>query len=261
MLYIAAYLSDRGRVRDNNEDTCYAFDDQTNHDTNIMDYGIYIVADGMGGHQAGEIASRMAVEMIVSTLKESLIDSRSGIDYKKLMVEVLEKANSAIYSMAQNDTALAGMGTTITAGLRINNQLYLGHAGDSRAYLVRENHIYRLTSDHSLVANLMKAGMITEQEARVHPDRNKIFRSLGTSESIAIDTYWNIANNDSLLLKVDDILLLCTDGLHGAVEDDEIRSIVLIAEDPHQACKQLIATANKYGGADNISVVVVKSVK
>jgi protein phosphatase len=259
MMFSSAYLSDKGLLRQNNEDVCYALDVYSNHGSSSIDYGLYLVADGMGGHQAGEVASRTAVDLIIKIINEIMLNSSTINNYSQLLVNAITQANNAVYSLAQNNTELAGMGTTVTVGLRIYDHLYIGHAGDSRAYLFRNKESIRLTNDHSLVANLIKAGMITEEEARTHPDRNKIYRSLGTSSDISIDTYKNIANNDSLSLISGDILLFCTDGLHGLIDDKAIQTVVAGNTDLHQGCKQLIAEANLLGGVDNISVVLVKS--
>lgn len=259
MIYFSSFASDQGLVRKNNEDFCYALDSRADNDANPLNFGIYIVADGMGGHQAGEVASRTAGEMIIARLMENLIPSGDSRYYSDLLVNAITEANNTLYTMAQGNREFTGMGTTITTALRINDQLYLGHAGDSRAYLFREDEIIRLTEDHSLVANLIKAGMITEKEAKTHPDRNKIYRSLGTAAEITIDTYRTIMDKDSLILRSGDILLFCTDGLHGLLEDSEIQNIVLSSADPYEACQQLITHANGMGGNDNISVVIVKS--
>ena len=259
MIFYTCCMSDKGLVRLNNEDTCYCQEADNNRKSDSHDYALYMVADGMGGHQAGEVASGTAIEHIVSAVNKTLISGTLQEDYTQILVNAIIDTNTVLYALSQTKPDLAGMGTTLTAGLRIAERLYLGHVGDSRAYLFRNNETIRLTNDHSLVANLIKAGMISEQEARTHPDRNKIFRSLGTSPDITVDTYRNIAGNDSLPLMPDDILLFCTDGLHGLMDDEEIQTIVAGSTDLHHTCKQLIAEANTRGGTDNISVVMVKS--
>ncbi len=258
MKYDSGCASDRGLVRENNEDSCYCQEIPPAPGDALSKYGIYIVADGMGGHRAGEIASRTAVETIIASLAANP-GSIPQEDYGARLVDAIVAANNAIYTAAQNDKALVGMGTTVTAALLINDRAFLGHAGDSRAYLFRDRKIIRLTSDHSLVANLVKAGMISEQEARTHPDRNKIYRSLGTDRNVAVDTYRTVTETDSLGLRSGDILLLCTDGLHSMLEDNEIQTVVRGAGTARDICSRLIADANRRGGFDNTSVIVVKA--
>ena len=259
MQFETAMLSNKGRVRDHNEDSCFALEAgrSTNPTTNY--YGLYLIADGMGGHQAGEIASSKAVEIISSSILERIIENSVGLDFFQLVLEAIEKANGEIYNMAQSNPAYSGMGTTATIGLRIDNQLYLGHVGDSRAYLIRNKEILQLTHDHSLVASLVKSGMITKAEAMQHPDRHKIFRCLGISPNVSIDTYKETDNRDSLTLQKGDSLVFCTDGLINYTSDVEILKTLNLAKSASDACQQLVYMANERGGDDNISIIVVKS--
>jgi serine/threonine protein phosphatase PrpC len=252
-----ATLSERGLVRDNNEDSSFMFETSLPVGSRAVSLGIYIVADGMGGHQAGEIASKMAVQIISATLLERFKASESMTSPYLLVKEAFNKANAEIYARAHASPLLSSMGTTATLGLRLDDRLYLGHIGDSRAYLIRAGKIKQLTEDHSVVAQLLKAGMITPEEAETHPDRGKILRCLGTSAQVAIDTNSQRDNKDQLILKGDDSLVFCTDGLTRHVSDNEILVCVKKA-DAYTACGDLIRLANSRGGEDNISLIIVK---
>jgi serine/threonine protein phosphatase PrpC len=227
-----AALSETGRVRDNNEDSYHA------------DGRVFIVADGMGGHRAGEVASAAAIEEFLSSEDESREESplermRAGI----------QAANHALYHMALNNPRLEGMGTTFTAVL-LEGYAYLGHVGDSRAYLYRGNELRLLTRDHSLVDKMVREGFISSKEARVHPQRNVILRALGVSDELEADI-------DSLSVQDGDLLLLCSDGLSGFVEDAELEAIVSGGGELEERCRRLVDTANDHGGTDNITVILI----
>jgi serine/threonine protein phosphatase PrpC len=253
-----ATLTDKGMVRDNNEDSSFVLETSLPTASGIVSLGIYIVADGMGGHQAGEVASKIAVEAISTTLLNNMKhkgESKSPFLYIK---QAIEKANAEIHARACSNPHLSSMGTTVTLGLRLGDRLYLGNVGDSRAYLIRGGRIKQLTEDHSVVAQLLKVGMITPEEAKTHPDRGKILRCLGTSAQVAIDTYIHSGNENKLILQGDDSLVFCTDGLTGHVSDDEILDSVQNGGDSHSVCRDLVRLANLRGGEDNISLIVVK---
>ena len=254
-----AMLSDRGMVREKNEDSCFALETSQSRNSQVTYYGLYLIADGMGGHHAGEIASAKVSEIIPSTILENIKTSATEPMFSQLVLGALERANTIIYNMAQNNPALSGMGTTATLGLRVDNQLYIGHVGDSRAYLLRGEEIVQLTRDHSLVASLIETGMITREEAKSHPERNKIYRCLGNTPNVSIDTYREIGNADSLTLQIGDSLVFCTDGLTNYVSDKEVLITVNDSNSASHACQQLIFIANQRGGGDNISTIVVKS--
>jgi protein phosphatase len=146
------------------------------------------------------------------------------------------------------------MGTTVTLGLRIGQNLYIGHVGDSRAYLIRNRNIMQLTEDHSVVASLVKERVITSDEAKTHPDRGKIFRCLGNAPSVSVDKL----KEGKLQLQAGDVLILCTDGLVSNVSDDELLSVVTKEAAAHESCSQLISLANERGGDDNITAIVIK---
>jgi protein phosphatase len=205
----------------------------------------------MGGHQAGEVASKVAAETISATLLDSLRRARRLQSPSRLVKRAIQKANAKIYKMASTNPQLSAMGTTLTLGLRLDNLLYLGHVGDSRAYLIRKGKMQQLTEDHSVVASLLKAGMITPEEAKTHVERGKIFRCLGVSPQVDID----VCNR---LLRSGDGLVFCTDGLTNHIADNEILDGVEKGGNAYSTCQNLIHLANLRGGEDNISLIVVK---
>lgn len=249
--------TDTGRVRKNNEDSCFIYDTSQLDKVSPISYGLYIVADGMGGHQAGEVASQKAVNIIKSTLLDNIEDTLNS-DINDKIREAFEIANSEIYNAALNSPLLSGMGTTATLGLRNAGTLYIGHVGDSRAYLIRNKSIIKFTRDHSLVESLKDSGIITEEESKSHPDRNIITRALGTSKNIIVDSCKEVTGNDRIILDKDDRLVFCTDGLTNEVSDDEIVETVQTSASVSIACQKLIDIANKTGH-DNITVIVVQS--
>jgi len=258
MIFDTATLTDPGMLRENNEDSSFVLETSLPAKRDMLSLGIYIVADGMGGHRAGEIASQMAVRIISDTLLERFKET----DYVKspslLIKEAFKKANAEIYASASGNPQMSSMGTTVTLGLRLDDRLYLGHVGDSRAYLIRKGEIKQLTEDHSVVAQLLRAGMITPAEAKTHPDQGKIFRCLGNADEVAVDTYSQRGKKDNLILQNGDSLIFCTDGLTIHVTDDEILGCVQKGNDAKSTCRDLILMANLRGGEDNISLIVVK---
>lgn len=236
------YKTDKGKVRKNNEDAFHV-------DTRK---GLFIVADGMGGHKAGEVASRMAVERMKEYFdSSSLPQDEEGISLK--MREVIEKANSEIYRHATWYEQLRGMGTTIVLALIRGEKLYIAHVGDSRAYLLREGNLERITEDHSLVARMVKQGQITEAEARDHHLRHMIDRALGVQREVAMDMGVYPYHGEPLLL--------CTDGLTDMLEDREIEEILKGFSHPQEACEKLVEMANEKDGRDNITVVIVTGIR
>ncbi len=237
------FLTNVGLRREHNEDNYYVFDpDGCDCQTRGM---LFAVADGMGGHAAGETASRIAVE----TLRQYYTNG-SGEDVKSGLLQCIEEANTRIFSQAQTSPTLKGMGTTLTVAVLDKTTLSLGQIGDSRAYLIREGEISQLTDDHSLVAEQIRQGILTEEEAANHPARNIITRALGTKETVEADF-------NSCPLEANDRVLVCSDGLHGVLSDAEIKQISVTAPDAPTACEQLIASANEGGGPDNITVILV----
>lgn len=235
--------SDIGKQREVNEDRCF-FDANT---------GLFIVADGVGGHRAGETASEIAVK----TVSKSLFPADGTAVYERREDAVsdairrsIEEANEAIYTAASQNPELHGMGTTIVVSLQSDSELYIAHVGDSRAYLIRDDMIRQLTEDHSYVAELVRAGSITPEEARRHHLRNVITRCVGTEPQVEVDI-------QEVRLVSGDYVVLCTDGLSELVSDDFIKDVVLDAGNPTEACRQLVDLANQLGGTDNITVIVV----
>ncbi len=234
-------VTDVGKVRDINQD-CFAIDPSR---------GLVMVADGMGGHLAGEKAAQSAVEVVSAVLAEN--DPREG-DVQANIQRAVQEANRQIVQASMSDASMRGMGTTATVAIIDGENVYLGHVGDSRAYLVRDGgFIEQVTEDHSVVAQLLKAGAITPQEAIHHPYRNVITRCLGMQMDVEADVavvHW----------KVGDRLLLCTDGLSGLVADDELARMAGEHEDLQDACQKMLDLAMARGGYDNITVVMAEYV-
>jgi PPM family protein phosphatase len=228
--------TDRGRMREGNED-------------NFLSRGhLHAVADGMGGHQAGEVASRIAVEIL------SQIDDRGPWHDARVAVDALrtsiKQANHKIREAAGRDEQLKGMGTTLTVVLEDGATFYLAHIGDSRAYLLRDGKLSLLTHDHTLVQQLVDEGRLTPEEAAQHPQRSIITRALGVDPEVEPDT-------EIYRRRAGDRLLLCTDGLSGVVGEGEIARLLSQIRDPQECAEELVRSANAEGGPDNITVVVI----
>jgi protein phosphatase len=255
--YKIAARTDRGRVRKNNQDAVYT-------GTLALPGGavayLCLVADGMGGAQAGEEASRIASEVAQTQVRHGVDHARapSPEEWQKLLREAARAANRRVYEESRASIDHKGMGTTLTIALIVADRVYLASVGDSRAYLINAGGVTddgattaQLTSDHSLVARLVDIGQITAEQARTHPQRNLLYRSIGTDPSVEVDTF-------AEQLEPGDILLLCSDGLVNHVSDEEIARSVIEQSDPDRACAHLVALANERGGRDNISVVIVR---
>ncbi|MBR2787107.1 MAG: Stp1/IreP family PP2C-type Ser/Thr phosphatase [Clostridia bacterium] len=234
--------SDIGKVRDMNQDSFYI----SNQNDEVQ---LYIVADGMGGYKGGEIASKMAVE----ASKNYIINNFNSIEHNRdnisnLIKNAIEYANFAIFQKAKEIPELENMGTTIDICLINLNKIYIGHVGDSRVYRKRKDFFRKLTTDHSYVQKLVSDGTITKEEAYNHPKKNMLIKALGCSSLVEPDVTvkgW---------LK-DDIILMCSDGLTNMLKDEEIEKI--IEENPSEACNRLIYEANRNGGLDNITAVII----
>jgi PPM family protein phosphatase len=224
-----AAISDRGRVREANEDAYWA-----------ADFGV-AVADGMGGHQAGGLASETALEEL-----DKLLPAPPRRP-EKALPKIFDRANKAVLAKAR-ELGREGMGTTLTLALIKDHRAWIAHIGDSRAYLLRQGRLSRITKDHSLVADLVRQGHITEKIAQSHPKRHIITKAVGSQQTIEPDII-------ALDLQPRDRLILCTDGLSGYVEDDAIAKLA-IGTDPQTACRRLVDAANEAGGLDNVTVVV-----
>jgi serine/threonine protein phosphatase PrpC len=213
-----------------------------NEDSYVVAPPLFAVADGMGGAQAGEVASKLAA----AALEDTDPGSTGGVER---VVELIQEANRRVYERSNADPAASGMGTTITAALVEGDNVTFGHVGDSRAYLVRDGVIEQLTEDHSLVNELMKSGKLSAEEAETHPQRSVITRALGTDPDVDVDTFVVEAREN-------DLFLICSDGLTTMVGDDDILELLeKFHDDLDRAAKSLVAAANRAGGEDNITVV------
>lgn len=240
---VSGVISDIGKNRDKNQDSYYVSSDK--------DFPLYLVADGMGGHRSGEVASTMAVEIIKKEILLSKDDLNKEKKILKTIKESVEKANTKIYLKSIESEECNGMGTTITLAYIFEDKFFIGHVGDSRAYLIRGEEITQITEDHSYVNELLKLGSITVEEAENHPKKNMITRAVGSSSKISMDL---IVKN----YKKNDILLLCSDGLFNMLNDNEIYEVFNREEDMQKACEILVDRANENGGLDNITLVSIK---
>jgi len=229
-----------GRIRKVNQDAFDRFDDPERGEI------LLVVADGMGGHQGGEIASRMAVGTLGKLCREADGDPHSRLKY------ALERANFEIHRLAGKDRTLKGMGTTVVALLLCRNGTsFVAHVGDSRLYRLRSGGFVSLTEDHSVVALLVRNGSITPEEARDHPKRNQIMRALGLREEVEID----IAPVE---IRSGDTFLLCSDGLYAMLADQDLKRLAERAPDPHAGVAWMIDVANQAGGLDNVTAMIAQ---
>ncbi|MEW6189303.1 MAG: Stp1/IreP family PP2C-type Ser/Thr phosphatase [Actinomycetota bacterium] len=228
-----AALTDAGRVREINEDGYLATG------------RVFAVADGMGGHQAGEIASTIALKSLEKSLKE--LPSRMNM--QKRIKTSIHRANLAIMEEA-GEPGRSGMGTTLTVVVPTRNRIHIGHVGDSRAYLFRDGKLQRLTEDHSLVAQMVRDGRLNPSEAEIHPLRSVLTRALGTP-SVEIDLF-------STESRLKDKILLCTDGLTSMLKEKEIGEILSENLNPQTLCQKLVEAANDRGGIDNVTVILIE---
>lgn len=233
-------LTDVGKVRKINEDS---------FGKEVCDsYSYAIVADGMGGHLAGEVASRMAVEIIKKYIEENVKDGLDHFQVKEQLIQAFKKANEEIYKYSCENESVMGMGTTATLCMVRKGFLIYAHVGDSRAYTIGKK-IKQITNDHSYVQELVKLGQITPEEAKVHPRRNYITRAMGVEESVKADAGIKTYKGEKILI--------CSDGLHGKMEDAELFG--LISKKPAKNCvDELIKLANERGGEDNITAVIME---
>ncbi len=249
---VAGSSQSTGIERSHNEDallTISGFSIGTNSQT---DFGIFMVADGMGGHRAGEVASAISVRTVARKITQQtvpgILNGDPNSDETPLQDQIkqaLEEANQAVV-----DTVPGG-GTTLTAAILIGGQVTIGHVGDSRAYFIRDGKAEVITRDHSLVERLRELGQLTEEEAAVHPQRNVLYRAIGQGANLEVDVF-------TLPVPKGGYLLICSDGLWGVVPDPTMLQIINSSPNPQQACEQLVQAANFAGGPDNISVVLVK---
>ncbi len=214
-----------------------------NEDSFVLDPPLFAVADGMGGAQAGEVASRLTA----AAFRE--YHEADGLPPDGRIQSIIQEANRRIYERARADSDVSGMGTTVTAALLTGGRVTLGHVGDSRAYRIRDGELEQLTEDHSLVADLMRSGRLTPEEAEAHPQRSVITRALGTDPEVDVDTM-------AVEAEIGDVFLLCSDGLTTMVGDEDILGILAAAPTLDDAAKELVRAANTGGGEDNVTVVL-----
>lgn len=247
MKFRAAGLTDIGKVRAHNEDNFAV----------VTEYGLFVVADGMGGQLAGEVASRMAVD----TLCEQLLcpgaaEISPGLGDPQLspaanrLVASIKLANRSIHTAGQTTPAWSNMGTTVVVAQISDETLLVAHVGDSRCYLLRDHSLTQLTDDHSLVAEQQRQGLLSKEQAETSRMKNVITRAVGAFAEVDVDLR-------ELLLVAGDLLLLCTDGLTNMVTDEELLAVAEGHDEPALACAELVAMANQRGGRDNITVILL----
>ncbi len=243
-------LSDVGQRREHNEDAV----------ASDIELGLLVLADGMGGYKAGEVASEIAVLTMVAELKESMaglepgqVDAVSGMQAESmLLADAAAKANASIFSVSESQPQCAGMGTTLVTALFTNNKVLVGHIGDSRLYRLRGDRFEQLTEDHSLLQEQMRSGLITAEQAKLSNNKNLVTRAVGIDSAVELELH-------EYDVEVGDIYFLCSDGLSDMVEDEDIHAtLVALSSNLEMAAHQLVQMANDSGGNDNISVILAK---
>ena len=244
-----------GKRRDLDEDSIAILQSDTLYESKRVQIAFLVLCDGMGGHNAGEIASYLAAKQVAEEMARAMLKKDAGeFTFEKvapLFQEVVGAANRRIHAYAEENPQYRGMGTTVTAAFVYGNTVYIGHVGDSRAYLINKKEVNQITKDHSLVQELVDSGEITKEEARIHDHKNIITRAVGITDPVEVDTF-------EKKIHPGDVLLLCCDGLTDLVTDEEIHNAVMEYDDPQKICTVLVETANERGGFDNISVIVAK---
>lgn len=240
-----------GVERAHNEDALFSLIGNGSGEHTVPDFGLFVVADGMGGHRSGEVASSISVRAVAQRLaKDSLLQlfdpqpDPNGLPLQDVVRTALQEANRSVVSQ------VPGGGTTLTAALLLGHQLTIGHVGDSRAYIFTENETKVLTRDHSLVKRLEELGQLTEAEAAIHPQRNVLYKAIGQGHNLEVDVLTHPVPRNGFLL-------ICSDGLWGVVDDEEIKKICWGASHPQEACDELVRAANTAGGPDNITAILV----
>lgn len=238
-----ASRTDRGKERRSNEDSYFS--------RVVSGYTVLAVADGMGGHAAGDVASSLAIDEITRFAGSLQHQDRLEEDIAVIIKNIVQKAGESVYRASLEDPGRRGMGTTLTLGIIHNNRLTIGHVGDSRVYRISSSMIEKLTQDHSLVEEMVKDGRLSREEAQSHSQRHIITRALGTSPKVEVDV-------EKVDLKQGDYLLFCTDGLTSVVTESEILKVVNEKGDcPQTAVDYLVQMANDRGGPDNITLILV----
>jgi len=237
--FTCAGRTDVGVVRSGNEDNYLM----------VPDRAVFIVADGMGGHAAGEVASEMAVKIIAQELGD--VRDLDDVAASSRIREAIREANAAIFDRTLTEHDKRGMGTTATTLVLMGPRYLIGQVGDSRAYMLRDERLYQLTKDHSYVQEQVDAGYLTPEDARTHPYSNVITRCVGANEDVIPDTYLGT-------LRAGDLFLLASDGLTGMIDDPRLHQILQSSPDPTALADALVAEANRMGGLDNITVIIVR---
>lgn len=240
-----------GKERDKNDDALLVFSGSSESVDHLPDFGVFCVADGLGGYEHGATASSVAVRSLARSLTQGAIlelvasdSQQTQNSFEELVEHAIQQANRDVRAKAE------GGATTMTAALLASDQIIIGHVGDSRAYLVNAEGMEQVTRDHSLVQQLVDTGTITEEEAESHPQRNVLWNAIGKSIDIKVDTFIIEKPQETYLL-------LCTDGLWGVVSDEEMHALIDMAGSPQMACDALVAAANDAGGPDNVTVVAI----
>lgn len=234
-------MTDIGQRRDTNQDYMFTSETAVGNLPNL-----FIVADGMGGHAAGDYASRFTVQHIVDDIRHS-----EKMEPVALMKEAVLRANLLLLKEANADEDKAGMGTTIVAATFDGESLYTANVGDSRLYIINHEKITQITRDHSLVEEMVRMGEMDKADAKIHPDKNIITRAIGVQPEVSVDFFETV-------LEPGDIVLMCSDGLTNMVEDADIKRIILGQRDIVEKVERLVMTANENGGNDNITVVLIE---
>lgn len=238
------FLTDTGRVRSHNEDAGGIY-------YNSQSQLLAVIADGMGGHQAGDVASEMAVSFIQKKW-ESAEKLTKPNQVEEWLIHTINEINELIYNHAQNNKECEGMGTTLVVAIYGDDFISVGHIGDSRCYLVNHSELKQITEDHSLVNALVKSGQISKKDAKYHPRKNIVLRALGSDKNVEVDV-------NVISIEPDDLVLLCSDGLTDKLTDEEIFDILTKHDfSLKEAGEELILVANQRGGEDNISLILLK---
>ena len=240
-------ITDVGQVRTIDEDSILAADLSFGINSENEKFLLLAVADGMGGHAKGEEASKIALNTLTKSVIPELFEEKS---FTELLENGIKNANQEILDYTSKNPESSGMGTTAVCALVKGNDVHLANVGDSRAYVISNDEIRRVTKDHSYVQALIDEGKITEEEAREHPQKNVITKAVGIMESVEPDTM-------KLTLDNDESLLLCCDGVIAHLPDEDIHKIICDADDPQNACQQIVDLANERGGTDNISLIIL----
>ncbi len=240
-------LTDVGQVRTVDEDSILVADLSFGVNSKSSNFHLLVVADGMGGHAKGEEASKIALSAISRSVISELVNDTP---FTKLLEQGIQNANQDILDYTTRNPESSGMGTTSVCAIVEGNAVHLANVGDSRAYVISDDEIRRVTKDHSFVQSLVDQGEITEAESREHPQKNVITKAVGIGTSIEVDTM-------RLTLDSDESLLLCCDGVIAHLPDDDIHKIIRDSPDPQTACQEIVDMANERGGSDNISLIIL----